>query len=170
MEMTEVSTNDVTNDNKVRTNDVKNDRRVSTNDMKNDRRVSTNEIKNDNKVIKTDSMMEVIGNVLVIRISGELDHHNSVEIRNNADEIICKRRIIHILFDFEKTDFMDSSGIGVIMGRYKKVKDFGGSMGAVNTKNNIDKILLYSGLNKIVKHYDSIESAIEEMKGGNQIG
>ena len=128
------------------------------------------EIKNDNKVIKTDSMMEVIGNVLVIHISGELDHHNSVEIRNNADEIICKRRIIHILFDFEKTDFMDSSGIGVIMGRYKKVKDFGGSMGAVNTKNNIDKILLYSGLNKIVKHYDSIESAIEEMKGGNQIG
>ena len=108
-------------------------------------------------------MMEVIGNVLVIRISGELDHHNSVEIRNNADEIICKRRIIHILFDFEKTDFMDSSGIGVIMGRYKKIKPFGGKIGVIHAGSNVEKILLYSGLNKIVTHYQGLEEALTEM-------
>lgn len=130
----------------------------------------TEAIAKDERNMKSDTTMEVIENVLIIHISGELDHHNSVDIRQKADEIICNKGIVNILFDFEGTEFMDSSGIGVIMGRYKKVKNFGGIIGSVNTRKNVEKILFFSGLNKIVRHYDSIESAVGEMKGGNQIG
>ena len=111
--------------------------------------------------------MELRDNVMVIHVNGELDHHNSVWIREKADAIICEKGIIHIIFDFENTSFMDSSGIGVIMGRYKKIKDFGGSIGVVNTGSNVKKILLYSGLNKIIRYYDDFASAFQAMKGGN---
>ena len=110
---------------------------------------------------------DLMDNVLVIHVNGELDHHNSVVIRERADEIICTRGVINILFDFEKTEFMDSSGIGVIMGRYKKVKDFGGIVGVVNVGKNVEKILLFSGLNKIIRYYDSAESAVRLIRGGN---
>lgn len=105
--------------------------------------------------------------VLIIHVNGELDHHNSLWIKENADELLCRKGIINIVFDFEKTEFMDSSGIGVIMGRYKKVKDFGGQVGVVNAGKNVRKILLYSGLNKIIRYYESIESALMLMRGGN---
>lgn len=109
---------------------------------------------------------EVQSNMLVIHVNGELDHHNSVFIREKADEIICQNRIMNILFDFDKTEFMDSSGIGVIMGRYKKVSGFGGVVGVINVRKNVEKILLYSGLNKIIRHYDSIKNAEMDMNGG----
>lgn len=110
---------------------------------------------------------EVRNNMLVIHVNGELDHHNSVFIKESADEIICRRGIMNIIFDFEKTEFMDSSGIGVIMGRFKKVSGFGGMVGVVNVRKNVEKILLYSGLNKIIRRYDSIKNAEMDMNGGN---
>lgn len=110
---------------------------------------------------------EVLSNMLVIHVNGELDHHNSVFIRERADEIICEKGIMNIIFDFDRTEFMDSSGIGVIMGRYKKVSGFGGMVGVVNVRKNVEKILLYSGLNKIIRHYDSIKNAEMDMNGGN---
>lgn len=109
---------------------------------------------------------EVLCNMLVIHVNGELDHHNSVFIREKADEIICQDGIMNIIFDFAKTEFMDSSGIGVIMGRYKKVSGFGGMVGVVNVRKNVEKILLYSGLNKIIRQYDSLKNAEMDMNGG----
>ena len=61
---------------------------------------------------------------------------------------------------------MDSSGIGVIMGRYKKIRDFGGKIGVINVSDNVEKILMFSGLNKIVNHYSNIEEGINDMRGG----
>lgn len=107
---------------------------------------------------------EVIDDILVIHINGELDHHASLYVRQ-ADRIIYEEEIINIIFDFQNTEFMDSSGIGVIMGRYKKIKDFGGKIGAIHVGNNVEKILTFSGLNKIVSHYRNLEDAINEMKG-----
>lgn len=114
-----------------------------------------------------DTDFEINGSVLVIHVNGELDHHNALNIREIADSRIFDNKIKNIVFDFDKTEFMDSSGIGVIMGRYKMVKGIGGKVGVVNVKKNIDKILLFSGLNKIIKRYDNMESAIEDMNGGS---
>ena len=109
---------------------------------------------------------EIMKKILVIHVNGELDHHNSVFIRERADEIICGKRITNIIFDFGQTEFMDSSGIGVIMGRYKKVHSLGGAVGVINVKKNVEKILLYSGLNKIIRHYENIKDAEMDMNGG----
>ena len=61
---------------------------------------------------------------------------------------------------------MDSSGIGVIMGRYKMVHSLGGKVAVINVGRNVEKILLFSGLNKIIKKYDSMENAIADLNGG----
>lgn len=107
------------------------------------------------------SAFEINKDVLVIHVNGELDHHNSTFIREQADDIIYHNNIHNIIFDFAGTAFMDSSGIGVIMGRYKLIKRIGGKIGIVNAGNSIKKILLYSGLNKITLQYADMDSAIE---------
>ena len=65
-----------------------------------------------------------------------------------------KRRRIKIVFDFSNTEFMDSSGIGVIMGRYKKVYMMGGEVWAVHTSERMKKILTMSGVMKIMQLYE----------------
>ena len=57
---------------------------------------------------------------LVIGLNTDLDHHLADEIREVIDEVVEERGIRSIIFDFSKVTFMDSSGIGLIMGRYKK--------------------------------------------------
>lgn len=111
-------------------------------------------------------IFELKDNVLLIHVDGELDHHNSIYIRKKADDIICKYNVKVVIFDFLKTGFMDSSGIGVIMGRYKKIKSLGGNVGVINTSKSIEKILLFSGLNKIVKYYKNVDEIF--MQGGKK--
>lgn len=113
---------------------------------------------------------DVEGNILIIHVNGDLDHHNAVIIREISDTRIFSNKIKNVIFDFDKTEFMDSSGIGVIMGRYKMVKGIGGKVGVVNIKKNIDKILLFSGLNKIINRYENMEKAITDMNGGSVNG
>ena len=60
-------------------------------------------------------------------------------------------KVGNVVFDFERTTFMDSSGIGIIVGRYKKISCFGGKVFAINADNRIRRILLLSGLHKIVE-------------------
>lgn len=67
-------------------------------------------------------------NCLTIFLPHELDHHSAEEIRKLSDRLVEKNHIKHIIFDFKETNFMDSSGIGVIMGRYKQISLFGGAV------------------------------------------
>ncbi len=103
---------------------------------------------------------ELIGNNLIIKLGEDLDHHNALHIRKHADKIIMNRNIKHIIFDFSGTDFMDSSGIGVIMGRYKKVIFIGGSVFVTGISKNIDRIFKLSGLYKIINKYGKVEEAL----------
>ena len=98
--------------------------------------------------------MEVTGNMLKIRAPEELDHHSAEHIRRESDEILARNNIRQIVFDFQKTVFMDSSGIGVIMGRYKKVYMMGGEVWAVHTNERMRKILTMSGVMKIMQIYE----------------
>ena len=66
------------------------------------------------------------------------------EIRREADAVIDRNHIKYVIFDFDKTDFMDSSGIGVIMGRYKTISLIGGEVWAVHANDRIRKILTLS--------------------------
>lgn len=94
---------------------------------------------------------KVIDNYLMVKLPEEIDHYKSTYISERADRYIVKEQVDNIVFDFEDTRFMDSSGIGIIMGRYKKIACFGGKVFAIHADRQIKRILHISGLHKIVE-------------------
>lgn len=97
---------------------------------------------------------------LVIGLNTDLDHHLADEIREVIDEVVEERGIRSIIFDFSKVTFMDSSGIGLIMGRYKKMHRTG-RIAIVSPCRNVERILQISGLYKIVTVFGELGEAIE---------
>ena len=87
---------------------------------------------------------------LLAKISGELDHHTAATMRAELDEKIRNSNPNKLLLDFSDVSFMDSSGIGFIMGRYKLMKENGGGVENVNAPRGINKVLKISGLDKII--------------------
>lgn len=85
-----------------------------------------------------------------IKVPEELDHSNSADIRRVADAGIYSGKARNVEFDFSDTSFMDSSGIGMIMGRYRLVDPLGGKVIIKGARGNIERIIKLSGLHKIV--------------------
>lgn len=100
---------------------------------------------------------EVEGNTMIIHLKEDLDHHNAVYIREIADGYVEKYPITRIIFDFSGVEFMDSSGIGVIMGRYKQMSYVGGTVYVHGIGKNVDRIFQMSGLYKLVKQLKQTE-------------
>lgn len=94
---------------------------------------------------------ELKDNSLRVMIPKELDHHSSVDIRTQTDLLLKTYQVKNLVFDFEHTEFMDSSGIGMLIGRCKNMEFTGGEVIAENMNERIQKIFLLSGLHKIVK-------------------
>lgn len=88
---------------------------------------------------------------LVVKLDGDLDHHLANIIRIPIDQKIDDAAIKTVVFDFANVGFMDSSGIGLIMGRYKLISRKGGKIRAVNLSPAIRRIFEISGLFKIVE-------------------
>lgn len=110
-----------------------------------------------------DSFFEVVNQCLIIRISNDLDHHRAMELREKADTLIDREGIRNIVFDFDGVTFMDSSGIGMIMGRYKRVIFTGGKVGVTGISSGVDRIFRISGLYKIIEKYDTVKEAIDSL-------
>ncbi len=100
--------------------------------------------------VRMEVLYEVRGENLLIYLPEELDHHNAKLITEQSDWYIVSNQIKNIIFNFKRTNFMDSSGIGVIMGRYKLIKGRGGEITVTNINSAIDRIFTISGLYKIV--------------------
>lgn len=103
------------------------------------------------------------GRNLIVTIEGEVDYHTSVEIRERVDREYQRQRARNILFDFSNIHFMDSSGIGVLMGRYRNVMILGGNVALYGVGDQVDKVLSISGIYKIMKNYDSMDEAIANL-------
>ena len=102
-------------------------------------------------------------NLVIELMVPELDHHITNEVRDGIDNILNTRPIKNIIFDFKNIRFMDSSGIGVIIGRYKKISNDGGKVSVINVNARVKKIFDLSGMNKIVSIYDTNEEAISSL-------
>lgn len=100
---------------------------------------------------------------LIVTLKGEIDHHTCVEIRERVDREYQKRRAKNILFDFSHIAFMDSSGIGLLMGRYRNVSICGGTIGIYNVSHKVDKVLNLSGVYKLMKQYSNREQALKQL-------
>lgn len=114
--------------------------------------------------MKYQTNFKVMGRTLLIELNSELDHHNSEFIRKKADNIIDANVIKNIILDFDKVSFMDSSGIGVIMGRYKKIIFNKGKIVVININKSIDRILRMSGLYRLVERCDDLDMAIDKLE------
>ena len=88
--------------------------------------------------------------ILLLKITEEIDHHAVEKIRRKADFEIEKHIPRKVVFDFSNVIFMDSAGIWLILGRYKNVVSLGGSLEVINATETVNKILIMSGINKIV--------------------
>ena len=100
---------------------------------------------------------------LIVELKGELDHHSAQEVRNKVDDAIERDKVQNLIMSFEGVTFMDSSGIGVVIGRYKKLSMRGGKLVVTNINKTIGKVFELSGLYKIIRSYTSIEEAIRSI-------
>ena len=87
----------------------------------------------------------------VAKLCGEIDHHNAKEIRSQLDKYIITVQPSALAMDFGGITFMDSSGIGLIMGRSRLMNECGGSLEVRNPKPYIRRVLKISGIERIVK-------------------
>lgn len=87
---------------------------------------------------------------LLFKITEEIDHHAVEKLRRKADLEIEKHIPRKVIFDFSNVTFMDSAGIGLILGRYKNISSLGGSLEVINATETVNKILIMSGINKII--------------------
>ena len=92
---------------------------------------------------------EQIGGALVVKLYGEIDQHCVSEIRDDIDRQIAIRNINSLIVDLGGVEFMDSSGLGMIMGRYKNMVSRGGKMMLVRPQPQVDKVLELSGIKKL---------------------
>lgn len=86
---------------------------------------------------------------LTALLNGEIDHHTARQLREEIDETAMKTKPEKIRLDFSEVQFMDSSGIGLIMGRCKLIQLWGGSVTVANLPSKLEKIVSLSGLKEL---------------------
>ena len=93
---------------------------------------------------------------LVVSVSGEIDHHSASSMRREVDNIIWNRTPTHLILDMSEVDFMDSSGLGFIMGRYALMKEIGGTLSLRNPSAVVMKMLNLTGFDKKVRIMNTV--------------
>lgn len=101
--------------------------------------------------------MDSDGDKLSVRLAGELDHHAAGDIRARIDAEAERGKYSTLILDFSGVSFMDSSGIGLVMGRYKLMKMLGGTVRVTGACARIEQVMRLAGLDKL--------GILEEQKG-----
>lgn len=95
--------------------------------------------------------LDVCDDKITAYLSGEIDHHSAKEIREAIDNAAERTSAQKLILDFKGVTFMDSSGIGLVMGRYKLMVSLGGELEVKNVNAHIRKVMRISGLDKLAK-------------------
>lgn len=88
-------------------------------------------------------------NKIIALLSGEIDHHNAKTLRQDIDFALRENQPEELVLDFSEVGFMDSSGIGLVMGRYKLMQEIGGSLIVRNPPAHIKKVMRLSGIDRL---------------------
>lgn len=102
--------------------------------------------------------------IAIIRLYGELDHHEAEKIRSHISKTILQGNLHTIIWNLERLNFMDSSGIGLILGRMRELSAVNGQTIILNPSNTMKKIFQFSGLSKFVMEGNE-EEAILHARG-----
>ena len=98
---------------------------------------------------------------LIVYVPKELDHHQADALKTETDLLIDIYHVRHLIFDFSETDFMDSSGIGVILNRYKQMQGSSGSVAVYGAGERMRRILRIGGVYRLVQSYRTREEALD---------
>ncbi|MFC3038980.1 anti-sigma F factor antagonist [Virgibacillus xinjiangensis] len=109
------------------------------------------------------SLFEVKQDVLIVRLSGELDHHEAESLRNEWKDKLYENTVKHVILNLEDVTFMDSSGLGVVLGRYKEVLQLGGEMVVCSISPPVKRLFEMSGMFKIVRLEENEAFALETL-------
>ncbi len=101
--------------------------------------------------IKLSVNVDICDNQVVAHINGEIDHHSAKEIRETIDSVVERTSPQKLTLDFFGVTFMDSSGIGLVMGRYKLMHSLDGELEVTNVSSHIKKVMKISGLDKFAR-------------------
>lgn len=97
------------------------------------------------------------GSNVIAYIEGEIDHHNAPALRERIDSAIEKSRPKLLSLDFSAVSFMDSSGVGLVMGRYKNTARYGGEVEVLNLSRSAERIMKLSALEDFVRFRRNVE-------------
>ena len=95
--------------------------------------------------------IDIQNDTLTVYLSGEIDHHSAREIREEVDLQITSSKPQILELDFRDVSFMDSSGIGLIMGRYRLVSAYGGKVCISNVSAYLKRVMRLAGIDSIVE-------------------
>ncbi len=101
--------------------------------------------------------------VLLVRLEGELDHHTAEILRGKIESRLEENHVKHIILNLENLSFMDSSGIGVILGRYKQIKARNGEMIVCSISPPVKRLFDMSGLFKIIRLEKDERNALQTL-------
>lgn len=101
--------------------------------------------------------------VLLVRLSGELDHHEAEQFKKDWQQMLQEVNIQHVILNLADLTFMDSSGLGVILGRYKEIKQIGGEVIACSISPAVKRLFELSGLFKIIRLEDNELHALSRL-------
>lgn len=101
---------------------------------------------------------------LIVRLRGELDHHSAEVVRTRMEEAILKGDTRHVVLSLKDLSFMDSSGLGVILGRYKQVTGKGGKMVVCEVNPAVYRLFELSGLFKILAIQENERLALSSLE------
>ena len=100
------------------------------------------------------------GDQLIVYLSGEIDHCCAEKLRGEIEGCLRDRSIKRLMMDFSRVSFMDSSGIGMLIGRYKTMSDRGGLVYARGMQPQVSRLFRMAGLHRII--------AEQETEGGKK--
>ena len=86
---------------------------------------------------------------ITVYLTGDIDHHSARSIREDTDAVVQMKKPSVLNLDFSGVNFMDSSGIGFIMGRYRLMSLYGGSVRVVNVPESLARMMNLSGLSAL---------------------
>lgn len=101
------------------------------------------------------------GDRLIVRLAGELDHFCAQSTRRELDAMIADPSVRTLILDFTTLQFMDSSGIGVILGRYRQMRDRGGQLAVIHMNRHIARIFHMSGMDRVIRQLDKPQEAAQ---------
>ena len=93
--------------------------------------------------------LEFFDNKLTVKIAGEIDHHSAADFRKQIDKFINEKKPKKLILDFSEVNFMDTSGIGFIMGRFKITCNLGIKLKVINIPKKLEKLVQISGIKNL---------------------